>query len=279
LTSIQASPKALTPEDATQKLMRMRASNTTRLSAPEAARVLHNEMRRDGRLKPGVTVEQISVAVQRVRESKARIALQTPPVSPDEEADTMRPTGARMAKGDIGQHMVRGEGRRYKTKTPVEHYSGQWPSHVEAAFTCFVFDSEVGEYGRVTINYGGTGGGVPGSRLGGLGNALDRQRDAHERYCWVRERLSPDALQTLDSLVLQIREDAHSMNLESFGQHLFPAIRDKATRRGISIGALRVAGDQLAMLYRKFAVLSYAPKTELRDITPVRQARREPGVD
>jgi hypothetical protein len=258
----------LSNEEATQKLMRMRASNTTRLSAPEAARVLHNEMRRDGRLKPGVTVDQITVAVQRVRESRARIALQSAPVDDGEEAETMRPTGARMAKGDVGQHIVRGEGRRFKTKSPVEHYSGQWPSHVEAAFTCFVFDSEAGEYGRVTINYGGTGGGVPGSYLGGLGNALDRQRDAHERYCWVRDRLSPDALQTLDSLVLQLKEDARSTNLESFGQQLFPMIKDKATRRGISIGALRLAGDQLAMLYRKFGVLSYEPRPEMRDVTP-----------
>lgn len=268
MTTLQASPKPLSKEEAAQKLMRMRAPNTTRLAAPEAARALHEDMRRRGSLKPGVTVDQITVAVQRVRESKARIALQTTPSQDDEEEGTMRPTGARLAKGDVGQHIVRGEGRRYKTKTPVEHYSGQWPSHVEAAFTCFVFDSEAGEYGRVTINYGGTGGGVPGSRLGGLGNALDRQRDAHERYCWVRDRLSPDALETLDSLVLQLKEDARSTNLESFGQHLFPSIRDKATRRGISIGALRVAGDQLAMLYRKFGVLSYEPRTPMRDVTP-----------
>lgn len=268
MTTIQASPKALTPEDATQKLMRLRAPNTTRLAAPEAAKKLHESMRQNGSLRPGVTVDQITVAVQKVRESRARIAMQSGAVVDDEEAGTMRPTGARMAKGDVGQHIVRGEGRRYKTKTPVEHYSGQWPSHVEAAFTCFVFDSEAGEYGRVTINYGGTGGGVPGSRLGGLGNALDRQRDAHERYCWVRDRLSPDALETLDSLVLQLKEDAHSTNLESFGQHLFPSIRDKATRRGISIGALRVAGDQLAMLYRKFGVLSYEPRPEMRTVNP-----------
>jgi hypothetical protein len=71
LTTLQSSPKALSNEEAKQKLMRMRAANTTRLSAPDAARVLHDEMRRSGRLKPGVTVEQISVAVQKVRESSA----------------------------------------------------------------------------------------------------------------------------------------------------------------------------------------------------------------
>jgi hypothetical protein len=264
-TTLQASDKAHRFAHLLNE--RRRAPDTTRLAAPDAAKVIHADMEKTGRLKPGVTVDEITVAVQRVRESKIRMALQTTPGDVEEDG-TMHPTPARLEKGDVGQVVVRGVGRRFKTKSPVEHYSGQWPSHVEAAFTAFVFDSEAGEHGRVTINYGGTGGGVPGNRLGGLGNAHDRARDAHERYCWVRDRLSPDARETLDSLVLQLREDAQSTNLESFGQHLFPAIKDKATRRGISIGALRLAGDQLAMLYRKFSVLAYEPRPAMREINP-----------
>jgi hypothetical protein len=210
----------------------------------------------------------VRVADKLNRMTQKKIAELARSIEDAQRERALQPTPERLAKGDVGQHIIRGEGRKFRTKSPVEHYSGQWPSHVENAFTCFVFDSEAGEYGRVTINYGGTGGGVPGSRLGGLGNAQDRDRDAHERYQWVRDRLSPDARETLDSLVLQIRADSHSINLESFGQHLFPAIRDKATRRGISIGALRLAGDQLAMLYRKFGVLSYEPRNPIRTVNP-----------
>lgn len=250
----------------TRKLIELRARDTRRLNASEAAKVIHARHVEQGTLGHGISLPDIEQAVIRVRQRRVQMALQARPPRRGED-DDKQPTAERLAKGDVGRIVVPTIGRKFKTKSPVEHYSGQWPSHVESAFETFVFDSEAGEYGRVTVNYGGSGGGVPGNSLGGLGNASDRARDAHERYVWVRSRLSPEALETLDSLVLQLRADAHTVNLETFGQRLFPSIRDRATRRGISIGALRIAGDQLAALYRKYAVLSYEPRHPMKEIT------------
>jgi hypothetical protein len=45
---------------------------------------------------------------------------------------------------------------------------------------------------------------------------------------------------------------------------LFPSIRDKATAKGVSIGALIMTGELLASLYRKYAILSAAEAGEMK---------------
>lgn len=196
------------------------------------------------------------------REANARLAKQGAPLADRKEDDPDRPTSQRMSKGDVGQHIVRGEGRKFRTKSPVEHYSGQWPSDVEQAFLTFILDAHSKDKVAVTISYNGNGGGAGQGRLGGLGNVHDAVRDSFERYNYVRDRLTLGSVHVLDWLVLELRSEAtaRAISLEDAGSFLFPSIRDKATRRGIAIGRLLGAGDELAALYRRFKVLSYEPK-------------------
>lgn len=176
------------------------------------------------------------------------------------------PTPERMAKGDVGQHVIRNEGRKFRTKSPVEHYSGQWPADVEQSFLAYVMDAHTKDRVQVTISYDSNGGGRGGAKLGGLGNVHDTVRDAYERFHWVRDRLTEGSVQVLDWLVLELRNEAtaRAVTLEDAGQRMFPGIRDRATRRGIAIGRLLGAGDELARLYRLYRVLSYEPIQQRR---------------
>jgi hypothetical protein len=187
-----------------------------------------------------------------------------------ERERAVMPTPERLAKGDVGQHIIPGEGRKFRTKSPVEHYSGQWPADVEQAFLAYVLDAHAKDRVAVTISYNGNGGSRGSAKLGGLGNVHDAVRDAFERFEWVRDRLTLGSVQILDWLVLELRHEAtaRSVNLEDAGQRLFPAIRDKATRRGIALGRLLGAGDELAKLYRLFRVLSHEPRQQMRDVSP-----------
>jgi hypothetical protein len=199
----------------------------------------------------------------------ARVAREIEADKRRQEMERVQPTPQRLAKGDVGQHIIAGEGRKFRTKSPVEHYSGQWPADVEQAFLAYVLDAHAKDKVAVTISYNGNGGGGSNSRLGGLGNVQDRTRDAYERYHWIRDRLTVGSLQIMDWLVLEMRNDAsaRSVGLEDAGQRLFPSVRDKTMRRGIAIGRLLGAGDELAALYRKFRVLSFEPSRPMKTVS------------
>lgn len=182
------------------------------------------------------------------------------------------PTPERLAKGDVGQHIIRGEGRKFRTKSPVEHYSGQWPSDVEHAFVQYIKTAHAKDRVAVTISYNSNGGGSGHGRLGGLGNVQDATRDAYEEYHFVRDRMTQEAVQIMDWLVLELRTEATArvIGLEDVGQRLFPSIKDKATRRGIAVGALLMAGKELSRCMRLFKVLSGDRKREreMRTLNP-----------
>lgn len=199
----------------------------------------------------------------------ARVAREIEADKRRQEMERVQPTPQRLAKGDVGQHIIAGEGRKFRTKSPVEHYSGQWPADVEQAFLAYVLDAHAKDKVAVTISYNGNGGGGSNGRLGGLGNVQDRTRDAYERYHWIRDRLTVGSLQIMDWLVLEMRNDAsaRSVGLEDAGQRLFPSVRDKTMRRGIAIGRLLGAGDELAALYRKFRVLSFEPSRPMKTVS------------
>jgi hypothetical protein len=192
-----------------------------------------------------------------VAEEKERIAKQR-----------IEPTPERIAKGDVAQPIVEGVGRRYKTSSPAEYYSGSWPNHVQDAFRWFVLDAHASRHPPVTINYDGTGGGSRGSRMGGLGNVHSTQRDRADRYDWIRGKISEDALEILEWFVSQTRTDegCHAMTLEGFGQRMFPTVKDKTARRWATLGGLRYAGGELAKYYRLYQVLSGERRREMRVI-------------
>jgi hypothetical protein len=200
----------------------------------------------------------------------ARVAREIEADKRRQEMERIQPTPQRLAKGDVGQHIIPGEGRKFRTKSPVEHYSGQWPSDVEQAFLAYVLDAHAKDRVAVTISYNSNGGGSGHGRLGGLGNVHDRTREAFERYHWIREKITERSVEVLDWLVLELRNEAtaRAVSLEDAGQKLFPNIRDKATRRGIAIGRLLGAGDELAKFYRLYRVLSYEPRQQMRTVNP-----------
>lgn len=202
----------------------------------------------------------------------ARVAREIEADRRRQEQERAQPTPERLAKGDVGQHIIRGEGRKFRTKSPVEHYSGQWPSEVEQAFLAYILDAHAKDRVSMTISYNSNGGGSSHGRIGGLGNVQDRTRDAFERYEFVRQRLTQEAVQIMDWLVLELRTEAaaKSIGLEDVGQRLFPSIRDKATRRGIALGALLMAGRELCKTLRLFHVLSADRRREreMRTLNP-----------
>jgi hypothetical protein len=183
------------------------------------------------------------------------------------------PTPERMAKeahGMASSTIPQGRGaaplRAYRTKPPVEQYRGQWGDHVEIAFAMFIKDAAVLDGVRMTIDYDSTGGGVPGRRVGGLGSAADYQRDQLERYLWVRERMPAKFQRVADWLLIEVRSEisGRTVSWGDAGRMLFPSIRDKATSKGISIGALLMTGELMASLYRKYAILSNAEAGEMK---------------
>lgn len=206
--------------------------------------------------------------MQRRQEEIARVArsIAADRHEKERERTTQRvaPTDSRLAKGDVGQHIIAGEGRKFRTKSPVEHYSGQWPADVEQAFVRYIVTAHAKDRVSVTISYNGNGAGGSGGRLGGLGNVHDAVRDAYEEFHFCRDRMTQEAVQIMDWLVLELRTEAtaRAIGLEEVGQRLFPSIRDKATRRGIAVGALLMAGKELAKTMRLFAVLSGDRKRE-----------------
>ena len=178
----------------------------------------------------------------KVRLSRARMAAEALPVS----------GGDRTAHQEPGEPTPQ---RRVKNfRPPLQPYSGKWPPDVEFAFARFLFESELLEQHeqRTTISYeGGGGGSDPSRRSGGL---PDRVREIGRCYKFVRHHLDVDSTYVLDMLVLCRRYESTGevATLEQIGGWLFPWIRDVATRKGGSLGALRVIGKQLDILYAEY---------------------------
>jgi hypothetical protein len=182
------------------------------------------------------------------------------------------PTPERLVKGGISLQPVYNaqgfqEARVYRSKGPVEHYAMDWPHDIYNAFRAFIADAHTSETSGITLNYEGSARGSA-SKLGGLGNVHDRVRDAFERFHWVRDRLTMGSVAILDWLVLEVRREAtgQALSMQDVGHRIFPAIRDKATAKGIAIGRLVGAGEELAALYRKHHVISREPRPQLRTI-------------
>lgn len=211
----------------------------------------------------------LAAAAERVRGSRERLHRQANPLryrqaEAVKEASGMEtaPTAQRVAKGGVALHPIYNaqgiaERRVYRSKGPVESYAETWPNDVYNAFVDFIVDARAADGPPITIDYNRNGGSSLG-KLGGLGNVHDKVRDAYSRFMWVRERLTGGSCHILDWLVLEVKREAtgQAMTLSDVGTKIFPAFRDKATSKGIAIGRLLGAGDELAKLYRLHSVIS-----------------------
>jgi hypothetical protein len=229
------------------------------MKAPQKARAAHAQKSKDGTLTQGVVVPFRTAA------EKAQKFLQWKQKPTPEITDKVRLSRARMAAQGLpasgGYHTPKQEPgeptpqRRAKNnRAPLQPYSGKWPPEVEIAFARFLVEAEhLSQYSpRVTIGYDSNGGGSnPANRNGGLGHVPDKIRELHRRFNWVRRNLSMNSCYVLDKLVLSqpYESNGNCATLSEVGHLLFPAIRDVAMARGISLGFLLSTGEQLADLY------------------------------
>lgn len=145
--------------------------------------------------------------------------------------------------------------RHYRSAPPAETYAGKFKPETEWAFARYVYEASICDqyqYGsRITMNYDATGGGSPHNRMGGLGHVPSAVREIYECHQQIRRRLNLDTTAVLDFLVLGVRNEASGkvLSFADVGRVLFPWIKDKATGKGIGIGALVMAGNELAVLY------------------------------
>jgi hypothetical protein len=154
--------------------------------------------------------------------------------------------GVLMGKGErVGQ-------RQYRVRHPVDSYKDHFDFANQRALESMIADSEYATRVNVTANYEREGiRTTPGTRMGGLGDVADALRMAHARFYWVYDRLPSGLQATLKALVLQERtNDGTVLSMEGFGARLFPEIKDRATRKGISLGALWALSEQLVQLRR-----------------------------
>jgi hypothetical protein len=241
------------------------------LRAPPPSKAELDRLKRSGShltnvQAPARTKEQVRQAAREFAMWRRQQIAEQTPVKP------IYPTPERVSKEAHGmQSMTISQGRTaaplkvHRTKPPVEQYAGQWGDYPERAFAMFIRDAETLDAVRLTVDFSSTGGGSAINRLGGLGSVDDSRRDALERYIWVRDRL-PDRFQRVaDWLLIEVRSEisGRTMGWTDVGRMLFPSIKDKATSRGISIGALLMTGELLASLYRKWAILARADEGEI----------------
>lgn len=228
------------------------------MKAPQKAKQIHAQKKAEGSLTEGVVVPFRSAAekaqkflqwkqhfpqkAERVRVARARLAAEALPISGSyhtPETDVSQPTPQRKAKN---------------SRAPLQPYSGKWPPEVEIAFAKYLVEAEhLQSYSqRVTISYDGGGGGSnPSQRAGGLGHVPEKIRELHSRHQWIRRQLSLKAVLVLDKMVIGMpnERDGNLMTLQQMGNYLFPAIRDMAMSRGVTLGALLMIGEQLDDLY------------------------------
>jgi hypothetical protein len=214
----------------------------------------HQRMLAEGRLTNYAPVRKVQAPQKLVRtwqDGKQRNLL-------PQLANPTDPTPERVLKaseGIDGVLMGRGERvgqRQYRVRHPVESYKDHFDFANQRALEAMMADSDHATRVNITANYEREGiRTAPGSKLGGLGNVPEPVRNAHARFFWVYDRLPTGLQATLKALVLQERtNDGTVLSMEKFGERLFPEIKDRATRKGISLGALWALSEQLVQLRR-----------------------------
>lgn len=140
----------------------------------------------------------------------------------------------------------------YKERTVLDQYGDKYEVEFRLALTRFLQDAQYSERVRVA-DLAPAGGGVPGKRLGGLGNVPDSVRLAHARHQWILPHLSIEARTTASALITHElrRPNNVPFSMEEFGAHAMPAVIDKNRRWGVSAGALWLLGGQLVHLYAR----------------------------
>lgn len=210
--------------------------------------------------------EAVAEAIERVRQSRASLALQgaptafrpkaLPPVnSSDPTPEWQRKAGKALTTETMGKGEVIGL-KRYRTKHVIEAHGDKLDMSKRSALERLMQDSTYAM--RISVCDPNRGGGfaAPGSRLGGLGNAPQHIRDGHARHEWVWARLSPEMQATANALVTRelMRPDSTPFSMEDFGAQMFPTVKDRNRLWGAAAGALWSLAGGLVFLYGRCPV-------------------------
>jgi len=103
---------------------------------------------------------------------------------------------------------------------------------------------------RLTMNWdGASGGGMPGRKMGGLGNVTETMRAKHTAYEYIRRKMPTEFVVTLEALLVQLRFDDRNISPAEFAAKLFPSHVDKSFRSGVSLTAAKYTAILLSWLY------------------------------
>jgi len=211
----------------------------------------------DHAVRNGYSDADIIKVAEENRLRKARMAISGSPTlyrPPQLDVVTNAPTGERQRKAE-GWRLVPagkelGAPRVYKDRTVLDQYGDKYTTEMRLAMERFFQDAQYSDRVR-TADLNPSGGGVPGKRLGGLGNVTDTIRLAHTRFQWIWPHLSDEARATAQALITRdLRKPNDTpFSMEDFGAHIMPWVIDKNRRWGVSAGALWQFAAQLVHLY------------------------------
>lgn len=205
----------------------------------------------------GYTDSDVIKLAEEQRARKARLAITGNPGLYRPRAhvadNPTEPTPERMRKGAMQRISLTkelGAARVLKTRTVLDQHGDKYAVDKRCALERLLIDAQYAERVR-TADLDPKGGGVPGKRLGGLGNVPDDLRLAVARHEWVWCRLPEEFQSTARMLVLgELRKPSgEAFSMEDFGGHIIPSVKDRNRRWGIAAGALWGLASALVQLY------------------------------
>ena len=210
-------------------------------------------------------------ALQRVRESKARLRAQGSPLAGKREAPDYLPTPQRMAKGELEEDIDPAWGRRYRPgPNIVEREKGKLGGdEVEWAFEQLIEDAFAMDVTNVTINYNSAGSRSSGSRLGGLGAAQADKLLRYHRYNAVLDKLTTRSRRIVE-WVLFPRDSTHApMSFEELGRWLAPYYKDPHALRMLGKGRFIGLGDELVKHYTEYNLETRVAELRVKDMRTI----------
>lgn len=212
-------------------------------------------------MRAGMSADDVLKAVDRVRDSRARLEIQSapkkyrrgPPVSLAPINEPTQEWKTRYA-GQIETRRVSSDIREkgYRVRHVMEQHGDKFSLDMRDATARFLEDSQWHERIKVA-DWNSNGGGSSGSRLGGIGNVPQMIREAHHRFDWIDQRLDPGLRAVSEYLILRVRSHTNDapFSLEDFGRYMFPGERDKRSLECLARGAVWCFGGHLVWLYKQ----------------------------
>lgn len=161
---------------------------------------------------------------------------------------------------------------RHRRQRALQPYDPYFSVSEKSAFEAFYADAQAHTHYNITQNYNGVSGGSNG-KIGGVG-AQESLREKHVRFQWIKQHLvdiDPMLWRIAVWLVLELRHDEMERmpSVADVGGIMVPQIKDIATRRGISVGTLKVLAWVLRRMYRLDRAMSKHPGASARRVAQI----------